>query len=217
MSDTDDLVVECCRQVAARMTATGLRGADLRESRHLDPFLKDAITEATGVRPVSRRLLAPEFTGLGAVDIVCERPPLLMELKWSYDPPGKVFESVWDAVKLAVLGARHGWSHLYLATGASGREWAHGDCVDLFATGVVDLREMWGRPLVPLRSPNRGATVGEDLVIGGRGNQPSAGPAEVSTRALEAFPVASDFTLKLIRVAPAAELLPWPQVAYPGA
>ncbi len=38
------------------MTAIGLRGGELRERRHLDPFVKDGIAQQTGVRPVSRKL-----------------------------------------------------------------------------------------------------------------------------------------------------------------
>ncbi len=77
------------------MTATGLAGADLRERKHLDPFIKDALADAVGVRPRLEGFDSPFFSGVGAVDVVSARPKLFMELKWSYQVPGKLFESVW--------------------------------------------------------------------------------------------------------------------------
>jgi hypothetical protein len=210
---TDAFVVQICRRVAARMRGTGLPGSQLRERLHLDPFIKDAFMEATGKRPVSKRFAIPQFEGLGGVDVVADQPRLFMELKWSYDPPGKVFESVWDAIKLAMLGPQHGRAHLYVATGASDEEWQDGACVDLFAGRPVDPLEMWCRPLVPRRSPNRGATVGEDLVIGAAGKQPTEGPWEIAISPLETFEVIDGFELRLIRVHGTTDLRRWPQLA----
>jgi hypothetical protein len=212
-ADADSLVIGICREVADRMTNTGLPGTRLRERRHLDPFMKDAFMDATGARPVSKRFDHPHFRGLGAVDVVTDRPLLFMELKWSYERPGKIFESVWDAIKLAMLGPQHGRSHLYIATGASDSEWQHGDCADLFAGGPVEPLEMWRRPLVPRRGPNYGATVGSDLVIGANGKQPTQGPTRISTRLLDRFAVANDFRLKLIRIDGTTDTQPWPPEA----
>lgn len=135
-----------------------------------------------------------------------------MELKWSYERPGKVFESVWDAIKLAMLGPEHGRDQLHLVTGASDEEWSRTESADLFETGVVDPLVVWRRPLIPKRGPNYGATVGEDLVIGGNGNQPTKGPRRVTVRLLETFEVDRDFRLKLVGIEGVAELEPWPQI-----
>ena len=124
-----------------------------------------------------------------------------------------MFESVWDVIKLAILGPRHGQDDLYIATGASDVEWRDGDCADLFDGGRVDLLEMWKRPLVPKRGPNYGETVGEDLVIGARGNQPAQGPRRVNVELLDSFSVSENFGLKVIRVEGTTELRAWPQVA----
>lgn len=94
MASSDDFIIEVRSKVARRMTDTRLPGAQLRESRHLDPFTKDAIGEAVGIRPMSKRFDSPLFVGLGGVDVVPTRPQLFMELKWSYERPGKIFESV---------------------------------------------------------------------------------------------------------------------------
>ena len=210
MTDCDDFVIEICARVAQRMTETGLPGEQLRERKHLDPFMKDAIAEYTGVRPFSKKFASDAFVGLGAVDLVADRPRLFMELKWSYERPGKVFESVWDAIKLAILGPKHRRDDLYLATGASKEEWGRTESADLFTTGVVRPLDMWQRPLVPKRGPNYGATVGEDLVIGGHGNQPTQGPRELAVLLVGVFPVASEFELKLTRIEGARNLRAWP-------
>jgi hypothetical protein len=214
-SEVDELVMQTCSRVATLMTETGLAWSRLRERDHLDPFIKDAFEEVTGARPVSRKFNSKHFVGLGAVDVVVDRPPLFMELKWSYELPGKVFESVWDAIKLAVLGPKHDRDHRYVVAGASKEEWDGADCGDLFVTGKVDPLEMWERPLVPKRGPNYGATVGEDLVIGGHGNQPTEGPKSISVDLLETFPVADDSLLKLIRVDRTTDLRDWPQLTAP--
>ena len=171
-AETDGLIAAVADEVARRMTALELPGELLRERQHLDPITKDVFETLTATRPTARTLRTPDFRGLGPVDVVHGAPPLLAELKWSYEPPGKLFESAWDAVKLALLGPAHGVGGLYLMTGASCEEWARSESADLCAGGELDPREFWSRPLVPPRGPNRGATIAEDLLIGARGNRP---------------------------------------------
>jgi hypothetical protein len=96
----DKLVTEAMSVVATRIADLALSGVHVRERTHLDPFTKDAIAARQGQRPASRTLRTGRFPGLGPVDVVVDRPPLLIELKWSYATRNKIFESAWDAVKL---------------------------------------------------------------------------------------------------------------------
>src|SRR4051812_24711445 len=105
------------------MTDTGLPGSSLRERQHLQPFTVDECERRSAASPPSRTLRTPDFPGLGPVDVVLARPRALVELKWSYMLPGKVFESAWDMVKLALVGERLGYPALYIATGAATVEW----------------------------------------------------------------------------------------------
>src|SRR4051794_33876068 len=104
MHEADELLTKVAAAVAQRLGALGLPGHALREREHLDPVSKDVFESLTGARPASRRLAIAGFPGLGPVDVVEGGRRVLVELKWSYRLPGKVFESAWDAVKLALLG-----------------------------------------------------------------------------------------------------------------
>jgi hypothetical protein len=207
--ETDVLIAAVADEVARRMSAFGRAGALLREREHLDPITKDVLESLTGDRSVSRRLATADFPGVGAVDVVHGAPPLLVELKWSYELPGKVFESAWDAVKLALLGPAHGTDALYLMTGAARDEWQRSESADLFATGELDPRELWGRSLVPPRGPNRGATIAEDLVIGARGNRPRRMPERILTRRVAACPIADGYELRAVALRPARSVTDW--------
>ena len=201
---------------ATLASSAGLPGRLLRERTHLDPFMKDECERRSGARPVSKNLLAPEFPRLGPVDVVIAKPRMLVELKWSYERPGKTFESVWDAIKLVLLGARHGYDALYVVTGASRDDWTASESADLFSPGEVDMLEIWARALTPARGPNYGTTIGEDLLIGGKGNQPQRGHSRLAIRRIAELPVADDFELRVIRVATAGPIVDWPQLTAPG-
>jgi hypothetical protein len=211
-SVTDALVAKVLDAVAMRLTATGIPGIALRERRHLDPFVKDEIERRSGRRPVSRTLRSPDFPGLGAVDVVLERPKALIELKWAYGAPAKIFESVWDATKLALLGAEHGYEALYVVCGASSAEWAASESSALFRQGEVDALGLWQQLLAPPRGPNYGKTVGEDLLIGARGNRPRRAHARLAVRTVADHPVAGDYALRTIGVTGVGSLTPWPEI-----
>jgi hypothetical protein len=210
MASVDSLIAEAFAAVAVEMTGTGLPGTELRERLHLDPFSKNELAHRVGERPLSRTLRTPAFPGVGPVDLVLERPRALLELKWSYVQPGKVFESVWDATKLLLLGQCHGYEALYVVTGAATEEWAASESADLFRGGELDAIESWSRPLVPRRGPNYGATVGEDLVIGARGNRPRQAHTRIAVQRVLTFPVARGYELRVARIAAAGPLAPWP-------
>jgi len=196
----DIFVAEVARAVAERMTATGLRGEDLRERLHLDPFTKDECERRCGVRPLSTKLTTPAFPGLGAVDVILTRPRALIELKWAYYSPGKIYESLWDAVKLALLGPAHSYAALYVGTGALRAEWGASESADLFTGAEIDPREFWERPLRP-RGPNYGKTIGEDLIIGARGNRPRKMHRRIAIRPVATCEVAGDFELRVVGIA----------------
>ena len=80
MSTADDYIRAVSQAVAARMSETGLPGMLLRERNHLDPFMKDESARRSGARPVSEKLVAPEFPRLGPVDVVIAKPRMLVEL-----------------------------------------------------------------------------------------------------------------------------------------
>jgi hypothetical protein len=172
ITSADSFVAAVAEAAADRMTATGLRGEELRERIHLDPFTKDECERRNGVRPHARTLRTADFPGLGPVDLIVAQPRALIELKWAYQSPGKVFESLWDAIKLTLLGTTYSYRALYVGTGASRDEWAASESAALFVPGEIDPREFWARPLLPPRGPNYGRTIGEDLIIGARGNRP---------------------------------------------
>src|SRR5438094_5802011 len=65
MSDVDIYVSEVAGVAAEQMTATGLPGSELRERKHLDPFMKSCLEQRSGLRPVSQTLRTPDFQGLG--------------------------------------------------------------------------------------------------------------------------------------------------------
>src|SRR5689334_12135198 len=115
MEAADAFISDVMRAVAERMTDTGLPGEALRERQHLQPLTVEECERRPGARPVARMLRTRDFPGIGPVDVVLVRPRALIELKWSYTAPGKIFESAWDAVKLALLGEEHGYRALYIA------------------------------------------------------------------------------------------------------
>ena len=203
------LIAAVVGEVARRMSALGCDGGLLRERQHLDPMTKDVLESLTGDRPVSRKLTTADFPGLGPVDVVHAAPRLLIELKWSYELPGKVFEGAWDAVKSGLLGPAHSIDALYLMTGAARDEWQRSESADLFATGELDPREVWARSLVPPRGRNRGTTIAEDLVIGARGNRPRRMPHRIFTRSVAACPAADGYELRAVALRPSTSLTDW--------
>lgn len=213
---TDSEITEACASVSAQLTATGRPGEELRERRDLDPLAKDTFAEFNGVRPPSRTLRTPAFPGLGPVDVVLERPRALLELKWSYSEPGKIFESVWDATKLLLLGEEHGYRALYLVTGAPTAQWQYSESADLFRVGELDAVALWSRRLEPPRGPNYGATIGEDLVIGARGNRPREAHDRIAVVGVWTFPVAQYYELRIARITPAGPRVPWPDFGGVG-
>ena len=154
--------------------------------------------------------------GVLRVDVILTRPRALIELKWAYYSPGKIYESLWDAVKLALLGPAHSYAALYVGTGASRAEWRASESADLFTGGQIDPRELWERPLRP-RGPNYGKTIGEDLIIGARGNRPRKMHRRIAIRPVATCEIAGDFELRVVGIAGIDPVEEWsPNDADPG-
>ena len=148
--------------------------------------------------------------------MILTRPRALIELKWAYHSPGKIYESLWDAVKLALLGPAHAYAALYVAAGASRAEWGASESADLFTAGEIDPRELLERPLTP-RGPNYGKTIGEDLLIGAHGNRPRQMHRRIAIRPVATCEVAGDFELRVVGIAGIDPVEEWsPRDAGPG-
>ena len=135
-----------------------------------------------------RTLELGAFRGVGGFDVLVDRVPersvaWLAEVKWSYTPRSKIFEAVWDAVKLCLAADGYGVSRCWLITGAPSTQWANTEALALFTGGTVGFRELWTEPLIP-PGPNGGKTSGEDLLAGGRGNRFTRAPGAFSVQSV---------------------------------
>jgi len=214
ISETDAVVGEVARAVASSMTDLGLPGDALRERAHLDPFFKSEFERRYGIRPRAESLQSSDFPSVGAVDVVVADPRALIELKWSYAIPPKIYEGVWDAIKLVLLGQANGFDALYLTVGAAVEAWAASESADLFNDGEIDTEELWGRRLIPPRAFNYGRTVGEDCVIGAAGKQPRRVPSRIAVRSIARLPVGGDHELRVVGLSAVGAAKPWPQLEY---
>lgn len=210
--DTDELLRGVCSAVAERLTAGEITGPDLRERGNLYPEIRKAIKERVGQEPAGRTYPTKHFPGVGSVDLVVPEPFALIELKWSYQAPGKLFECVWDAVKLGVLATEQDKAAMYIVAGASEQEWARSETSILFDGGRVDLRELWHQELVPAQGHKDAVTIGEYLVFGAWGNEPRRAPHSVSSEAMADLPVGDDFRLRVVRIRVDGPLIEWPSV-----
>jgi hypothetical protein len=156
-----------------------------------------------------RQLKVPAFRGAGGSDVLVDRVPerhvaWLAETKWSYTDPPKVFEAVWDAIKLCLQIREHGVARGWVIVGASDVAWGIAEGSELFTPGSTDTLVLWKQPLTPPRSPNHGKTIGEDLVIGGNGNQPTTVPRRIHSEPVARIPLDGDerWTVRAIAVTP---------------
>jgi hypothetical protein len=218
-SHCDELLREGLRMSVGRLEDSGVGGAQLRERKHLDPALKEALGELTGTAVWGKQLVSEHFPGVGPVDLCVVDPPMLLELKWSYDETrSKIFESLWDAVKLALLCGEppaqlhphfKGTPAGYVVTSASTAAWRACECAELFEDGRVDPREMWSRPLVP-PGPNGGGTIGEDLILGSpSSSRPLAAPARLLVRGVTAISIGDGYELRTARVSAQGPVTRW--------
>jgi hypothetical protein len=173
-----------------------------------------------------RHLKVPAFRGAGGSDVLVDRVPerrvaWLAETKWSYTDPPKVFEAVWDAIKLCLQIREHGVARGWVIVGASDAAWGIAEGSELFTPGSTDTLALWKQPLAPPRSPNYGKTIGEDLIIGGNGNRPTTVPRRIHSEAVATIPLDGDerWTVRAIAVTPddewIADFAPPPEFPSP--
>jgi hypothetical protein len=102
---------------------------------------------------------------LGGADLVIRYMPqgeywrYVLELKWSTPAQRKVWEGIWDALKMLAASQLHFVEAAYLVTGASRTEWINTPAAEIFEDGLWDVREllskypeMW-KTLVALSGP----------------------------------------------------------------
>jgi hypothetical protein len=173
-----------------------------------------ALAHTTGAAVVGEKHVeVPGFQGVGPVDVVVNAstngsPIGMVECKRSQDPKrDKIYEALWDAIKLALAIEAALNAAAYIVTGASGAAWKSTESSDLFETGRLSTTELWNRPLIP-PGPHGGHTFGEDLLAGGYGNNFEWAHAQLRfTLAGEAAVDGMDFTIKVVQVEGMGELL----------
>ncbi len=179
----DELIRGSLREAASRLRADARRFVDIREEDLRTALYSELRRRLPGHVRKEETVKLAAFQGCGPSDLLVDRVPggavtWLAETKWSYTSRNKIFEGAWDAVKLVLAQEEKGAGRCWLITGASEDSWRRTECADLFADGLVDVRDLWHRPLIPPGS-NGGKTVGEDCEIGGRGNMFTRTPTQL--------------------------------------
>jgi hypothetical protein len=207
----DSVLRDALHDAVAELEQHAAPLASLREEA-----LRTALFEALSRRlpghvRKERDLRSPAFRGAGGSDVLVDCVPerrvaWLAETKWSYTDPPKVFEAVWDAIKLCLQIRDRGVARGWVIVGASDAAWGIAEGSELFTPGSTDTLVLWKQPLTPPRSPNYGKTVGEDLVIGGNGNRPTAVPRRIHSEAVATIPLDGDerWTVRAVAVTPDA-------------
>jgi hypothetical protein len=171
----------------------------LREVKHLEPAVVNALQDAYPNRRVSKNLKhpIPRWSPVGNVDVVMRpaahhEPLVAIELKWCH--VDKLYEAIWDLFKMALLSTTG--ASTYLVTGAPLGVWEVGIGRVLFEDAVhspIDLcnvRLPWGQKL----------RAWDDLLWGGHDKCPDAVPTEISTTVVAREPGIMGWELRAIRV-----------------
>jgi hypothetical protein len=189
----DDVLRDAVSDAASALGSDPRPLAELREE-DLRSRLSEAMERRLPARVRRERTLRLDaFQGVGGFDVLVDEAPegrvaWLAETKWSYLSRSKVFEGAWDAVKLCLAEDQHAVRRGWLVTGAPDEHWRDDECADLFGEGVVSVRDVWERKLTS-PGPNGGATVGADLVEGGRGNRFTRAPEQIRVEPVAALPI----------------------------
>jgi hypothetical protein len=181
----DELLRDALRAALTDLTDTRPDWTAVREETVRTAIYHELGRRLPGHVRKERKVAIAAFRGAGGSDVIVDRDPgqrvaWLAETKWSYATPPKVFESVWDAIKLCLQIDEHQVARGWVITGAPQAAWERAEGAELFAAGSVDTVALWRQPLIPPRGPNNSKTIGEDLVIGGNGNEPTRVPARIN-------------------------------------
>jgi hypothetical protein len=222
----DQLIVESiAAQLTMRAQMTG--GLDLlAERRDLQPVAEAVLGDLFPDRLVpNRKVVIPIWERVGNVDLTVSEAPGttteagLIELKWSGDGSDKLYEGLWDAMKLspaqiagAVIGPR-----AYLLTGAPKTVWESSSFADLFETAVHDPAQLCLRRLT-----DRKRTIAwDDLLRGGYDSYPHWVPAKIATNVCGRASVGESYELRAVEITvPECEGIDlkggWPNGNRPG-
>jgi hypothetical protein len=98
------------------------------------------------------------------------------ELKWCQLGDDKVYETIWDLFKLALMTRIPGVRTAHLITGAPNAMWPSALCVDIFDGGTFDTAELCTR-----RFPRGGQRTAWDYLLeGGYDRHPDRVPARIA-------------------------------------
>jgi hypothetical protein len=192
----------------------------LRELRDLQPAAETTLSERfTDRLAPNRKVAIPIWERVGRVDItILESPGAafeagLIELKWSGGGSDKLYEGLWDALKLAL--AQITWGAIgpraYLLTGAQKGVWESSPFAGLFETAVHDPAELCARRL----SDRKQTIAWDDLLRGGNDSYPHWVPGEIATKVCGRASVGEEYELRAVEIGvPECEAIPltggWP-------
>lgn len=207
--DEDTLVKEAVSRAAKAIDQRPEKLSDLHEEDLRQGIYDELIDHRPGLVRKEKRLPLRSFQGVGGFDLMVNNqsggtPSLLAEVKWSYVSRPKIFEAVWDAVKLCLAESELGVSRCYLITGAPDDQWIEAESKELFESGTLSFMDLWNQSLRP-PGPNGGQTVGEDLLFGGRGNRFTKAPKEVLVEEIcevNLRPESERWSVKVVAVRP---------------
>ena len=222
----DQLIVE---SIAARLTTRAEMTGGLNvlaELRDLQPVATAVLGDVFPGRLVSnRKIVIPIWERVGNVDLTVGEAPGtiteagLIELKWSGGGTDKLYEGLWDAMKLSL--AQITWAAIgpraYLLTGAPKTVWESSPFADLFETAVHDPVELCLRRLT-----DRKRTIAwDDLLRGGKDSYPHWVPAKIATKVCGRASVGEMYELRAVEISvPECEGIDlkggWPNGNRPG-
>jgi ADP-ribosyl-[dinitrogen reductase] hydrolase len=218
---SDYTVAAIAAQLLSRVGAGTSAGA-LREREDLEPAVVTALgSEYPGRVEKDRKVDVPGWANVGRADVIVRRSPAsieigaVVELKWCYSGHDVVFETVWDAVKLALCAHRDDRPAAYLLCGAPFATWERSQFADLFEDGPHQIEELLSRSL----SDTDRSLVWDALLAGGYDHYPLRAPASFVTARCGRARL-DDWELRAAEVTPVGtKMLPltggWPQGRRP--
>ncbi len=223
MGLTEELVEAIADQLGTRANRESASVGALRERKDLEPSALAVLMTVFGTRAEKgRRVLIPDWPGVGNVDLLLRRPDpedalaWMCELKWCGPGNDVLYEAIWDLFKMALGKTREDHPATFLMTGAEKSLWAGSAFADLFETKNHVSEELCQR-----RLPDRRETIAwDDLLRGGYDKHPEHLPAEITTESVGRATI-GDWELRAVRIrAVSDDLIPmtggWPRGVRPA-